>query len=287
LAGENENKVLFVKISGILSIRDGVYLGYPFLEAILSLIPIVDEFLIGDGGSKDETLHWLRKLKKIFPKIKIYHLPWFKSKRWEALDESLNYLIKKAKGDWIFEVQGDELWHEKDILKIREIIKKAHRKSFNSIRQPCLGCSWTNIDFYIYKTVRIVRKISGLKSCWGGDDFQIGESRSPKKGFTSHNVPPELEIKIPFYHFNRLFLKNILLQDKVFVDFLATEMENRKEIFERHKEMYRDKFNPPRGEEVLDSLPAIIKGLSQDVKYRARKELFDRKLLSKITGLNY
>jgi len=102
-----------MKISGILSIKDGIYRGYPFLEAILSAIPICDEFLVNEAKSQDETLYYLKKLKKVFPKIKIYQIPWHEGDYWEALDESINFLISKANGDWIFEVQGDELWFRK------------------------------------------------------------------------------------------------------------------------------------------------------------------------------
>jgi hypothetical protein len=275
-----------MKISGILSIKDGIYRGYPFLEAILSVLPICDEFLINEAKSEDETLYYLKKLKKVFPKIKIYQIPWYESDYWEALDETINFLIYKSKGDWIFEVQGDEIWHEKDILKIKKIIEEANEKGFNSIRQPRLDCSWTHIDSYIYKTVRIVKKISGLKSYWGGDDFHIGNCGPPKEGYTSHNVPPELEIDIPFYHLHRVFPQNVILQDEGCV-FIARKNLERIEVLERHKKVDWQRIPPPKISEVLDCLPAIIKGLSQETKYKVRKEIFDKKWLRKITGLNY
>jgi len=58
-----------MRLTGILTIKDGIYLGYPFLEAVLSIMPIVDEFLINDGGSKDGSLEILKKLKKPFLKL--------------------------------------------------------------------------------------------------------------------------------------------------------------------------------------------------------------------------
>jgi hypothetical protein len=275
-----------MKISGILSIKDGVYRGYPFLEAILSAIPICDEFLVNEAKSEDETLYYLQRLKRIFPKIEIYQIPWREGDYWEALDESINFLIEKARGDWIFEIQGDEIWHEKDILKIKKIIEEANEKGFNSIRHPCLDCSWTRISSYIYKNVRIVRKIPGLKSYWGGDDFHIGRCGSPREGYTSHNVPPELEIDIPFYHLHRVFPQNVLLQDEGCA-FLAKKNLERIEILENDKKVDWQKMTPPKIEEVLDSLPAIVKGLSQETKYRVREEIFHKEWLKKITKLNY
>ena len=275
-----------MKISGIISIKDGIYRGYPFLEAILSAIPICDEFLVNEAKSQDETLSYLKKLKKVFPKIEIYQIPWYESDYWEALDESINFLIEKAKGDWIFEVQGDEIWHEKDILKIKKIIESANENGVNSIRQRRLDCSWTNIGSYVYKNVRIVRKIPGLKSYWGGDDFHIGNCSSPREGYTSHNVPPELEIDIPFYHLHRVFLQNVILQDEGCA-FLARKNLERIQALERNKKIDWQKMTPPKIEEVLDSLPTIVKGLSQEKKYKVREEIFDKKWLSKTTGLKY
>jgi len=275
-----------MKISGIISIKDGIYCGYPFLEAILSVIPICDEFLVNEAKSQDETLYYLKKLKKVFPKIKIYQIPWHEGDYWEALDESINFLISKANGDWIFEVQGDEIRQEKDILKIKKIIESANENGFNSIRQRCLDCSWTNIGSYVYKNVRIVRKIPGLKSYWGGDDFHIGNCSSPREGYTSHNVPPELEIDILYYHLHRTFPQNVILQDEGCA-LIAKKNYERIEILEKSKKIDWQNILPPKEEEVLDCLPAIVKGLSQYLKYKVREEIFDKKWLTKITGLNY
>ena len=275
-----------MKISGIISIKDGIYRGYPFLEAILSAIPICDEFLVNEAKSQDETLSYLKKLKKVFPKIEIYQIPWYEGDYWEALDESINFLISKANGDWIFEVQGDEIRQEKDILKIKKIIESANENGFNSIRQRCLDCSWTNIGSYVYKNVRIVRKIPGLKSYWGGDDFRIGNCSSPREGYTSHNVPPELEIDILYYHLHRTFPQNVILQDEGCA-LIAKKNYERIEILEKSKKIDWQNILPPKEEEVLDCLPAIVKGLSQYLKYKVREEIFDKKWLTKITGLNY
>jgi len=256
------------------------------LEAILSAIPICDEFLVNEAKSQDETLYYLKKLKKVFPKIKIYQIPWHEGDYWEALDESINFLISKANGDWIFEVQGDEIRQEKDILKIKKIIESANENGFNSIRQRCLDCSWTNIGSYVYKNVRIVRKIPGLKSYWGGDDFHIGNCSSPREGYTSHNVPPELEIDILYYHLHRTFPQNVILQDEGCA-LIAKKNYERIEILEKSKKIDWQNILPPKEEEVLDCLPAIVKGLSQYLKYKVREEIFDKKWLTKITGLNY
>lgn len=275
-----------MKISGILTIKDGIYLGYPFLEAILSVLPVVDEFLINDGGSKDGTLEALQKLKKIFPKkIVIYNIPWIKSEYWEAIDQTLEYLIEKAKGDWIFEVQGDEIWHEKDIFKLKKVIEYAHFHHFNSIRQPRLDCTFNCVEDYVYWNVRIVRKVPNLRSYRGGDDFQIGNLGPPRKGYNAHNVPPELETTIPYFHFHRVFPKNVLRADERIAKEIAPKDLERVVVFKSlqgvNLNFSPQKNNPP------SFLPALMKGLAQEMEYRVREELFNKKWLSEITGINY
>ena len=44
-----------VKISGFSFLRNGQKLGYPFVESIRSILPIVDEFVIALGPCDDDT----------------------------------------------------------------------------------------------------------------------------------------------------------------------------------------------------------------------------------------
>lgn len=276
-----------IKITGIISVCDVIAGGYPFLEAILTIMPIVDEFLVADGGSKDGTCLWLERLKDIFPKVKLYRILWFKSDYWEGLDHSLNTLIGQASGDWIFESSGDNLWHEKDLSKIKQAINTAHVGGYNSIRHPSFTCSWTNIGTYVYRNVRIVRNMPGLTSRWGGDDFQLWDNRLPKEGQTAHNVQPELEMDIPFYHMHRMFPRNVLTAEEKLATFLAVKNTERLDAWNRSKQRGLNSARAPAKSDVLSCFPALIKGLSQDLAYRIREELFDKDWLKKTTGLEY
>lgn len=277
-----------IKISAVQPISNCITLGYPFIEALLSIFPIVDEVLINDGGSFDETPFYLKKLQKTFPKkIKIFNKPYYPSNHWETIDECIEFLINKAEGDWIFEVQADEIWHEKNILEIKKTIKNAHKQGFNSIRAVC----YYSIGFqkgspYKYRNVRIVRKLENLKSHWGGDDFQIGDSVNPAKGFTTSNVPPELKTDIAYFNLsNTAFPENTLQRAKIISTFFAQEDAARQQHCNRFKAAHLQKHKPDP--EAVKQLPAIIQGLAGFEKYKVRDELFDKKFLRKLTGLNY
>ena len=48
-----------MKVSGFTFIKNAEMLGYPFIESIQSVLPIVDEFVIAVGKSDDNTLEAL------------------------------------------------------------------------------------------------------------------------------------------------------------------------------------------------------------------------------------
>ncbi len=278
-----------LKISGILTINNAVSLGYPFIEAVLSVLPIVDEFLINDGGSSDDTSFYLKKIQKTFPdKIKLFNKPHYPCQAWESIDEAINYLISQAKGDWIIEVFGDEIWHEKSLPKLKKIIEMASKKGYNSIRAIVHWANFNHIDSYAYRTVRILRKLDSLTSAWCGDDFRIAETKDkgPSPGFTSSNVPPELVTDIVWFNLSgEIFPKNDLKKAEAIATLFAKAEKERQQIWKNLAS------RPPRKQEpdpkTVKQLPALIQGLAGLDEYKVREELFDKKFLKKLTGLNY
>ena len=45
-----------MKVSAFTFIKNGQVLGYPFIQSIQSVLPIVDEFVVNVGESEDNTL---------------------------------------------------------------------------------------------------------------------------------------------------------------------------------------------------------------------------------------
>ena len=109
-----------MKISAFTFIKNGQILGYPFLQSIKSILPIVDEFVINVGRSEDSTLELIKSISS--PKIRIIKSVWNGS----MLDRGYVYGQQKmiaqfnCTGDWAFYIEGDEVYHERELDKIKK-----------------------------------------------------------------------------------------------------------------------------------------------------------------------
>ena len=111
-----------MKVSAFTFIKNGQILGYPFLESIESVLPIVDEFIINIGDSEDETLAIIQSYKN--SKIRIIHSKWNNSMRDRGYVYGQQKMIAQfnCSGDWAFYVECDEIYHEKDLESIKQVM---------------------------------------------------------------------------------------------------------------------------------------------------------------------
>jgi len=109
-----------MKISAFTFIKNGQILGYPFVQSIKSVLPIVDEFIVNVGYSEDDTLDQVKSIKS--SKIRVIESSWNSS----MTDSGYVYGQQKmiahynCTGDWAFYVEGDEIYHENDLEKIKK-----------------------------------------------------------------------------------------------------------------------------------------------------------------------
>ena len=115
-----------MKVSGISFIKNGITLGYPFLESILSIEPLCDEVIINVGFedpecTKDDGTYEYLKSKLTDSKY-IFLKSWWDpevSSQGLILSQQTNIALEKASGDIIQYIQGDEAIHESDFPAIR------------------------------------------------------------------------------------------------------------------------------------------------------------------------
>ncbi|MBS1772743.1 MAG: glycosyltransferase family 2 protein [Bacteroidetes bacterium] len=111
-----------MKVTGFSFIRNAIKYDYPIKQAILSILPICDEFVIAVGKSEDGTLDLIKSINP--KKIKIIETEWDDSLRegGRVLAEETNKAFQAIgnDADWCFYIQGDEIVHEKDHDAIRK-----------------------------------------------------------------------------------------------------------------------------------------------------------------------
>lgn len=104
-----------MKVSGFSFIKNALKYDFPIEEAIKSILPICDEFVVAVGESDDLTLDLIAQIDP--DKIKIIETQWDESLREGgrvlALETDKAFAGVAEDSDWAFYIQGDEVVHEK------------------------------------------------------------------------------------------------------------------------------------------------------------------------------
>ena len=115
-----------MKVCGFSFIRNAVKFSYPVVEAIQSILPVCDRFIINVGKSEDETLDLIRSIPS--DKIEIIESTWDESRRknGEVLSQETNKAFDRITDeyDWAFYIQADEVVHEKHHAAIRRSMEE-------------------------------------------------------------------------------------------------------------------------------------------------------------------
>ena len=115
-----------MKISGFTMVKNAGKLYYPFKESVLSILPLVDEYIIalGDCDKEDTTLQMIEEINS--PKIKLVNTVWDVKKypNGSILAQQTDVAKEHCTGDWLFYLQADEIIHEKDHEAIRQRCKE-------------------------------------------------------------------------------------------------------------------------------------------------------------------
>ncbi len=115
-----------MKVAGFTMVRNAVKYDYPVVEAITSVLPLCDEFIVAVGNCEDETLALIEGIGS--PKIKIIHTIWDdtlrEGGRTFALETDKAFQAVASDADWAFYIQADEVIHEKYHDAVRQAMIK-------------------------------------------------------------------------------------------------------------------------------------------------------------------
>lgn len=103
-------------------VKNATLLYYPIKQAIQSILPLVDEFVValGDCDSDDRTEEEILSIQS--DKVRIVHSAWDISAYPRGTENAHQTDIAKShcSGDWLFYLQADEVVHEKYLSVIRQ-----------------------------------------------------------------------------------------------------------------------------------------------------------------------
>ncbi|WP_375445912.1 glycosyltransferase family 2 protein [uncultured Fibrella sp.] len=114
-----------MKVTGFTFIRNAEKFGYPIVEAIRSILPLCDEFVVAVGNSTDNTIGLIQAIGS--SKIRLIHTIWNDELREggrvlaEETDKALAAI--SADTDWAFYIQGDEVLHEQYLDTVRQAMQ--------------------------------------------------------------------------------------------------------------------------------------------------------------------
>ena len=176
-----------MKIAGFTIIKNAVINDFPIVEAIGSILPVVDEMIILIGDSSDETTALIEAIGD--PKIKIHHSVWNKNLRKGGVvlaDETDKaFALVGDEYTWAFYIQGDELVHEKYHATIRAACEKYAADT------EVQGLLFKYKHFYgtydyvgdsrkwYANEIRIIRNNKAISAYRDAQGFRIGRTKLP------------------------------------------------------------------------------------------------------------
>lgn len=169
-----------ILISGFTVIRNARMMGYPIVQSIRSILPIVDEYVVGIGQSDDDTRTLVESIGD--PKIRIFDSYWdtTNQKGGYILAEKTNEALDHCRGEWCFYLQADEVVHEDDLPRIRATCERYRDET------RVEGLLMKYVHFYgsysvigtarnwYRQEVRIVRRSAHARSVGDAQSFLIG-----------------------------------------------------------------------------------------------------------------
>ena len=280
-------------ISGFTIIKNAVKNDYPIVEAISSILPVVDEMIVLVGDCEDDTLQLIESIKS--DKIKIHHSVWDNTLRKGgvvlAVETNKAFKLINPKADWAFYIQADEAVHEKYL----PVIKKAMNEYAADKRVDGLLFHYTHFyGTYDYvgdsrkwysKEIRIIRNDPAISSYRDAQGFRKNGEKLKVKLIDAYiyhygwvKSPKQMMKKIAevrkFWHPDEELAAIKDISD----DFDYTSIDSITSFEGTHPEVYVDRVNNTHWNVALDISKKKFK-LKDQILYKFEKltgvRLFD------------
>jgi hypothetical protein len=217
-----------MKVCGFSFVRNAVKFSYPVVEAVQSVLPMCDKFIMSVGNSEDDTMKLIQSIDS--DKIQIIESVWDdrKRKNGEVLAGETNKVFDQIpeEYDWAFYIQADEVMHEKyhpvlseameswrDHKEVEGILFK-YKHFFGSFDYQADSRSWYRNE------IRIIRNNKQIRSYKDAQGFRINGRKLNVKPVDAHMYhygwvrPPEV-MQQKHVSFNKLYHSDEYVDRKI------------------------------------------------------------------------
>lgn len=280
-----------MKVAGFTFIRNAIKNDYAVVEAITSILPICDEFIVAIGKSDDDTKLLIEAIQS--PKIKIIETIWNDNNKEggsvfaEETDKAFAAISEDV--DWAFYIQGDECVHERYLPVIKQEMEINLRNSkVEGLLFKYLHF-YGSYDFYgqsrrwYRREIRVVKRKLNVKSYRDAQGFRIDGRKINVKlidAYIYHYgwVKPPVGLKNKVLNFNTFYHEQDWINENLGGDY----------EFDYDNADFLVRFTDSHPEVMKKRIQAINWEMNFDPKMAGKKMNFRRKVLQKIelvTGL--
>jgi glycosyltransferase involved in cell wall biosynthesis len=197
-------------LSIYLTAFDCVKHDFPLRESLIASAQVADEVIVQECRSVDGTREIVEEVQTLHDNIILKDMP--RPKDTAQMCVLMNKAQQECNCDYNFQVQADEIIHEKDYAALRDFIDRAHANSIQAAyiyRTNFLGNFST-----IYEENRIVDKwlrIARKDSLWS---YQLNND-----AYLANGDLPVADPRITIFHYSKLgdpakrYKKEIYIQD--------------------------------------------------------------------------
>jgi hypothetical protein len=277
-----------MKVTGFTFIRNAIVNDYPVSEAIRSVLPLCDEFVVALGNSSDETA---ALVKSIAPdKIRIIDTVWDDNLREggqvfaQETDKAIAAI--SADTDWMIYIQGDECIHEKYLPLIRrEMEENLNDKNIEALLLKYRHF-YASYDYlaesrrWYRREVRVLKNLPGIHSYRDAQGFRINDRKLQVKLIDAYifhygwvKTPRALQGKVR--NFNQFYQTESWIEENLPVQ-NTFDMRNADRLV---------KFKETHPAVIQDRIKATNWFFDQDITKMTPKMNFRRRALQKIEDL--
>lgn len=272
-----------MKITGIAIIRNAILNDFPVVEAISSILPVVDEMIVSVDKGDDDTDGLIRSIQS--DKLKIVYSTWDmelrEGGRVYALETDKVKSHVSADTDWIFYIQADEVVHE----KYHSVIRQTAERYKDDKRVE--GLLFQYLHFYgtydyvgdsrkwYTHEVRIIRNDPSISSYKDAQGFRRGEEKL--------NVVP---VAAEVYHYG--WVKSPEQMKKKIVNILGFYSNDDSGIEEYKKQGELFDFNEFESIRLFtETHPAVMQNRIQQKNWHVELDVNKKKLTTKEQVLRF